>query len=226
MQEFCNKFGITESQFSGQEKIGGSLYLSGLTTIPDGFNPTVGGSLYLRGLTTIPAGFDPTVGGYLYLSGSLTATTTSPTTDFIFWEGGKYVKADGIFTEVVRKIGNVYVVRKLNTDKEFFLVTDLAFTHAHGYTIEKAAADFRFKVESERLKHEPVTFDTVITIDWYRAITGACGIGINDWIEQNIPVETRPGVIKNGILVRDLLPILEKTGAYGLSKFKALIQGQ
>ena len=48
---------------------GGSLHLSGLTSIPDGFNPTVGGWLDLRGLTSIPDGFNPTVGGWLDLSG-------------------------------------------------------------------------------------------------------------------------------------------------------------
>jgi len=48
------------------------LYLSSLTSIPEGFNPTVGGDLYLSSLTSIPEGFNPTVGGYLYLS-SLTS---------------------------------------------------------------------------------------------------------------------------------------------------------
>jgi hypothetical protein len=48
---------------------GGSLDLSGLTSIPEGFNPTVGGSLYLSGLTSIPEDFNPTVGGWLDLSG-------------------------------------------------------------------------------------------------------------------------------------------------------------
>jgi len=54
---------------NGKIEIGGSLYLSCLTSIPEGFNPTVGGSLDLRGLTSIPEGFNPTVGGGLYLSG-------------------------------------------------------------------------------------------------------------------------------------------------------------
>ena len=82
-------YSLTPDQFSGAEKfpgsldlsgltsipagfnptVGSSLDLSGLTSIPAGFNPTVGGSLYLGGLTSIPAGFNPTVGGYLYLSG-------------------------------------------------------------------------------------------------------------------------------------------------------------
>jgi len=38
---------------------GGSLDLRGLTSIPEGFNPTVGGHLDLSGLTSIPEGFNP-----------------------------------------------------------------------------------------------------------------------------------------------------------------------
>jgi hypothetical protein len=69
MKDFCKKYNITEDQFKGVDKIGGYLDLSGLTSIPDGFNPTVCGSLDLRGLTSIPDGFNPTVGGSLYLRG-------------------------------------------------------------------------------------------------------------------------------------------------------------
>ena len=47
--------------------VGGTLDLSSLTSIPDGFNPTVGGGLDLSSLTSIPEGFNPTVGGSLYL---------------------------------------------------------------------------------------------------------------------------------------------------------------
>ena len=67
--EFCKARNITENQFFGVDKIGGSLDLAGLTAIPKGFNPTVGVSLYLDGLTAIPEGFNPTVGGSLNLEG-------------------------------------------------------------------------------------------------------------------------------------------------------------
>ena len=36
-----------------ERSIGGDLCLDGLTSIPEGFNPTVGGSLYLDGLSPI-----------------------------------------------------------------------------------------------------------------------------------------------------------------------------
>jgi hypothetical protein len=72
IEVFCKKHNISEDQFFGRETVGGSLYLSSLTSIPEGFNPTVGGYLYLRSLTSIPEGFNPTVGGSLDLS-SLTS---------------------------------------------------------------------------------------------------------------------------------------------------------
>ena len=57
-----------DALMSGKE-YQGSLDLSELTSIPQGFNPTVGGGLYLGNLTSIPSGFNPTVGGDLHLDG-------------------------------------------------------------------------------------------------------------------------------------------------------------
>ena len=67
LQKFCKIANITEAQATGKEAISGSLYLSSVTSIPDGFNPTVGGSLDLSSVTSIPDGFNPTVGGSLDL---------------------------------------------------------------------------------------------------------------------------------------------------------------
>jgi len=51
----------------------------------------------------------------------------------------------------------------------------------------------------------------------YRLITGACELGCNDWIRNNnIQVEE--------ISVRDLIPLLEKTNAYGVEKIKNLVK--
>jgi len=44
-KDFCTKHNLTEDQFFGKEKFLGHLYLSSLTSIPKGFNPTVGGDL-------------------------------------------------------------------------------------------------------------------------------------------------------------------------------------
>ena len=69
MIQFCKNHKITKNQFKGIDEIKGSLDLSNLTSIPQGFNPTVGRNLYLYNLTSIPQGFNPTVGGNLDLNG-------------------------------------------------------------------------------------------------------------------------------------------------------------
>ena len=56
----------------GRVMIEGDLYLSSLTSVPEGFSPTAGGDLYLRSLTSVPEGFNPTAGGDLWLD-SLTS---------------------------------------------------------------------------------------------------------------------------------------------------------
>ena len=262
--EFCKTYDLTDAQLNGTEKIGGDLDLSGLTSIPEGFNPTVGGSLVLSGLTSIPEGFNPTVGGglvlsgltsipegfnptvggglvlsgltsipegfnptvggSLYLSGSYSENKTAPKTDMIFFQDGAYIKADGIFARVIQAKKGVYRLCKLNSEKEFWMVTDGKFTHAHGETLKEAKESFRFKIQSKKIKSEPITGDTVIKIQHYRIITGACEFGVKNWIEQNIPRSKRASIFKNGIKAKDLIPILEKTDAYGLGQFKALLK--
>ena len=47
-QEFLARYGLTEDQFCGKEKIESYLNLRSVTTLLEGFNPTVGGSLDLH----------------------------------------------------------------------------------------------------------------------------------------------------------------------------------
>lgn len=87
---------------------------------------------------------------------------------------------------------------------------------AHGETVKKAMEDLQFKIAVEKIKKEPIYEDTVITEQYYRTITGACEQGIKNWREENnITVES--------LTAKELLPILEKTNAYGMEQFKALI---
>jgi hypothetical protein len=144
------------------------------------------------------------------------AFLNTPKNKLLFWKNGKYISADNMLTEVISKKGNVYKVRKIHSDKDFFLVTD-GTTHAHGETLKKAKEDFEFKIISEKLKNEPITPDTVITDQYYRLVTGACEIGVKQWREQN-------GIMVEKITAKELLPMLEKTNAYGIDRFKKLIQ--
>ena len=231
INDFCKKNNITVFQFDGREKISGNLDLRSLTSIPEGFNPTVGGYLYLRSLTSIPKGFNPTVGGDLYLRSDLKSKVTvkkpvgkidTPKNKLLFWKDGKYVKADGIFTEVTNKRGNVYRVKKLHSQKEFYLVTD-GTTHAHGDTLKKAKEDFSFKLISEKLKKDPIKEDTVITVPYYRIVTGACEMGCMNWINENFNEKEKAKVLDKGIKAKDLFPMLQAKNAYGFERFKSLI---
>jgi len=97
--------------------------------------------------------------------------------------------------------------------QECFVAEKGKFT-AHGETVKKAIQDLEFKIISEKLKNEPIKKDTIITIQYYHSITGACELGIKDWMKSN--------GIKDKIKAIDLLPILKKTNAYGFEKFKQL----
>ncbi|MCJ7447944.1 MAG: hypothetical protein MUO72_09635 [Bacteroidales bacterium] len=194
--------------------VGGSLYLSSLTSIPEGFNPTVGGSLYLRSLTSIPEGFNPTVGGYLYLS-SLTSipegfnptvggslylrnlTSKKPTYKklasgyLLSWQDGKYLLADGIFTEVISHRGNVYHVRKIASKEIICLVTDGDGKWSHGETLKEAKSDLVFKI-SNRTKddYKNLKLTSILPFEeaiiCYRVITGACSFGTKDFINNRL----------------------------------------
>jgi hypothetical protein len=210
--EFCEGNGITIDQFRGKEKVGGSLYLSSLTSIPEGFNPTVGGSLDLRHLTSIPEGFNPTVGGSLYLS-SLTSIPEGfnptvggyldlsrrlranykklPSEYLLSWQDDKYLLADGIFTEVISHKGNVYHVRKIAETKVFYLVTYGNGKWSHGETLKEAKSDLMFKI-SNRTKDDYKNLKLTDSLSFadaimcYRVITRACSFGTKDFVNNRL----------------------------------------
>jgi len=169
--------------------VGGSLDLNSLTSIPAGFNPTVGGGLDLCSLTSIPAGFNPTVGWDLDIKGGISNQYTPLNNAIISWKDGKYISADGMFTEVICKKGNVYKVKKLNEYKEFYLVTD-GLRHAHGDSIQDAKADLIYKLSNDANieKYKGMKKDSVLSfadaIECYRVITGACALGVKDFIQS------------------------------------------
>ena len=109
---------------------------------------------------------------------------------------------NGVKDNVIVKKNTIYL-----SEKDGFF--------AHGETIKKSIEDLEFKILSEKLKNEPIKKDTILTIQYYRLLTGACELGVKEWMSTN--------KIDEGITALDLLPILEKTKAYGLEKFKKLI---
>jgi hypothetical protein len=190
--DFCKRANITLDQFYGKEKIGGTLYLSSLTSIPEGFNPTVGGTLDLSSLTSIPEGFNPTVGGYLDLMSNLSASYKKlPSGYLLSWQDGKYLLADGIFTEVISHKGHVYHVRKIGEKDIFYLVTDGNGKWSHGTSLKEAKSDLMFKI-SDRTKDDYKNLKLTDTLNFedaimcYRVITGACSYGTKDFVTNRL----------------------------------------
>ena len=106
-----------------------------------------------------------------------------------------------------------------------FVVEKEGFS-AHGSTVKTAIGDLQFKIVAERLKKEPITEDTEITVMYYRTVIGACDLGCRDFMDKNnIPykIENDRTIEENPMKAKDLLPLLEKSNAYGVSKFKELI---
>ena len=86
---------------------------------------------------------------------------------------------------------------------------------AHGKTIKKAIQDLEFKFIAEKLKKEPIKADTIITIQYYRIVTGACEQGAKEFQAKH--------KLKDSYKAKDLLPILERENAYGVQQFKQLV---
>ena len=87
---------------------------------------------------------------------------------------------------------------------------------AHGDSVKEAIEDLNFKIIAEQLQHDPIKKDTMIGIRYYHIVTGACVHGIKSWMSQH-------DMNKEKYKASELLPILEKTKAYGLERFKKLI---
>ena len=200
--------------------VGGYLDLRSLTRLPEGFNPTVGGSLDLSSLTSLPEGFNPTVGGSLYLKNKsiYVGTPISKINKNLFWKKNEteYALIDGIFCEIINRKKNedihILSCSLIGKNKAIFVATDGVF-YAHGHTLREAVSDLKYKVEAEQMKNKPIYPDTIITVEHYRAITGACKAGCLMWIDSN----GMSGISE--IRADKLLPILKKSNAYGYDEF-------
>ena len=215
--------------------VGGSIYISGagITSLPD--NLTVGGSLDISGtgITSLPDNL--TVGGYLDISGTgitslpdnltvggsiyITGTGITDTSiinknapQILFWKNGKYVLIDGIFAEVIRKQNGVFKLKKPNSNKVFFCVTDGNGRYAHGDTVQEAKEDLLYKLSSDDQKeqYKNISLDSTLTFDecirFYRVMTGACAFGVKNFIESN-------NIERRSYTVHEILKITK--GQYG-----------
>jgi protein tyrosine/serine phosphatase len=230
---YLNSLTSADKDFLKGTTINGSLDLSSLTSADKDFlkGTTINGYLYLYSLTSADKDFlkGTTINGYLYLS-----SLTSADEDLIrknikklkkgYNKSKSYCFFDGILSKVtsvsekkgytIYSITNGYVVQK----KKYT---------SHGKSIKSAIQDLEFKIIFKKLKKEPIKADTLMTVQHYRLITGACDKGCRDWMmANNIEYKIVDGntVEAKKIYAKDLLPMLEKSKAYGLEKFKSLIK--
>jgi len=189
--------------------VGGDIWLDSLISIPKNFNPTIGGNLDLRGVTSIPEDFNPIIKGGLWLNGSVKTPKNwyegkcqyQDVSSLLSWKDGKYVRVDGIFTEVLHTRGNIRKAKKLDSDKEFYLVTDGNGNYAHGNTIREANQDLLFKTtRRNKSDYEELGVDSVLpyvdAIICYRVITGACSFGTKDFLNNRLKNKQKQYSIK------------------------------
>lgn len=200
VKAFCVAHGLTEDQFYGREKIAGYLNLSSLTSIPEGFNPTVGGDLFWKN-------------GRKHIGASVVRhVRPQPVPKAITWKDGRYIKVDGIFSEVVESRANVFRTRHIGKNEIEYLITDGSGAWAHGETMEAAREDLLYKIGHRSLDElrkidpdEPMEFAKAIGL--YRAVTGACAAGCKGFVERN-------GLSKDRTYsINEILKITK--GAYG-----------
>ena len=110
---------------------------------------------------------------------------------------------------------NLTGLENSNIKKEECFVAEKDSFFAHGITVKKAIKDLQFKIVAKKLKKNPILPDTKITVEYYRIVTGACEHGTKSFQKQYN--------LKDEYSAKELLPILEKHGAYGIQNFKKLI---
>jgi len=108
-------------------------------------------------------------------------------------------------------------------NKQAAFVAEKEGFYAHGETVKKAISDLQFKIVAEKLSKEPIQPDTIITVNHYRLITGACEMGVKSWMQSTFTDKEFLDISENGIKAELLLPLLKRNKAYGLDRFKSMI---
>jgi hypothetical protein len=217
---------IPYKHFLSNTVINGTLYLSSLTSVPYKHflsNTVINGSLDLSSLKSVPykdflSNTVINVILYLYLLTSNNDRQLLNSNVKKLKEGYNKEKGYCYFDNILSKVLTVsnrkgYVIYVTPSG----YITQKGNFTAHGTTVKKSIEDLEFKIISEKLKKDPIYPDTVFTVQYYRTLTGACEEGCKQWLTVNNMNDV------DSILAKDLLPILEKSNAYGVDKFKQLI---
>ena len=185
------------------------------------------GNLNLSGtrITSLPDNL--TVGGFLDLSGTGITNTdhvkrTVPTV--LFWQNGKYIKADGIFSRVLSHHGNAYRIAQIGRDKEQYIVTDGNGKWAHGDTLAEAKEDLKFKISTrDTSKYNGLPLDHEFgedeAIECYRVVSGACAAGTKHFLLDVLPKDKR----QDRYTIAQMIQLTK--GQYGAETFRKFFKG-
>ncbi len=183
----------------------GDLCLDGLTSIPEGFNPTVGGDLWLNGLTSAQR--------------QHIRVRQLHNRDYV---PGRYIYCDGILTHVKSKRrvqGYDLYIGKINGEN---VVSDGEF-YAHCDDLREGIADIAFKRAKDRgaEQYKGLSLDTVLTLDeaktMYRVITGACRAGTEGF------AASLGDQLKDHYTIREMIEVTR--GQYNAERFAAFWEG-
>ena len=177
-----------------------------------------GGSLDLQGtgITSLPDNL--TVGDYLDLQDTGIADISNITRcviQYFEWQNGKYIKIDGIFSEVISKKNKIWKVRQIASTKETYMVTDGNGKFSHGETIKEAKADLIYKIGNrDKSEYTSLTPTSKLTfekaVECYRVITGACGAGVKGFV-KSLPD------VKKSYIIQEIIDLTK--GNYGHETF-------
>jgi heme oxygenase len=195
---------------------------------------TKSGSIYVRQGATLTAPALTEVSGYIDVQEG--ATLNIPQIKDLRWKAvdNTLFVIESDKTSKGIKIYTGYVIQSIQEGKSIkkaCFVSEKDGFYAHGETLKGSISDLQFKIASEKLKNDPINEDTLLTVNHYRLITGACDFGCRSFMESNgIPFKienqgtgNERTVEVNPIKAIDLFKLLKKTTPFGFDKFKSLV---
>jgi hypothetical protein len=225
--ESCDK------DFLKNTTINGYLDLGYLESCDKDFlkNTTINGGLYLNSLQSCDKDFlqDTTINGYLILR-SLKSCDREILNENVsklsrgYNKEKSYCYFDGILSKVISKtIKNGYTIYK----SPFEYIIQKGDLTAHSKTVKQGIIDVKFKEYVSTLKHSKLSMSDEVSVELYRAITGACYGGIESWLKNNsidYKMDGNKPKLTKKLKVKDVYDILKKTNAYGFERFQELVK--
>jgi hypothetical protein len=134
-------------------------------------------------------------------------------------EGGKWVEVDFTDNVFAYVLSNRNGVKKVKTEggKVLYVVSDENGHSAHGKTLKEARADLVYKVIAKFDGKLPQKATGKEWVGIYRAVTGACGAGVRNFVEQT------GKSLDDTYTAKQIAKLVE--GQFGADKFAEKLKG-